>query len=121
VGLWAVAGAFTGGAADGALLWKGRSNTWGATRKWLGKYVWDLEKGQDVHHWLIEQRSTLGKMVPDWIKNQPWNLNPMPTKAFHRFLHARDPVTRTILGAPGWAKGAGIGGGIAGLGGGQCG
>ncbi|CCE08440.1 hypothetical protein BRAS3843_2730051 [Bradyrhizobium sp. STM 3843] len=52
--------------------WKSGFNAWKATRSWLGKHVWDLEKGQEVHHWLIEQRSTIGKMVPNWIKNQPW-------------------------------------------------
>ena len=101
-----MAGALTGRLADGAFAWKAGSNTWGATRKWLAKDVWDLQKGQEVHHWLIEQRSTIGKMVPNWIKNQPWNLNPMSSNAFHDFLHNLDPLTRTLLDAPGWAQGA---------------
>jgi len=122
VGLAAVAGALTGGLAEGAFAWKGGSNSWGATRKWLGKNVWDLDKGQEVHHWLIEQGSKIGKMVPNSIKNQPWNLNPMVSNAWHDFLHNLDPITRTILGAPGWAQGAGAGAGVAAAGsGGKCG
>lgn len=121
VGIATIAGALTGGVADGAFMWKTGSNAWKVTRSWLGKHVWDLERGQEVHHWLIEQRSTVGRMVPNWIKNQPWNLNPMPSKEWHNFLHARNPVLRTIVGAPGWAQGVGVGGGISGLGGGQCG
>ncbi|MFZ2725171.1 MAG: RHS repeat-associated core domain-containing protein [Methylococcaceae bacterium] len=113
VGLSAVAGALTGGFGDGAFTWKAGSNTWGATRKWLAKNVWNLNKGQEVHHWFIEQRSTIGKMIPDQIKNQPWNLNPMPSLEWHDFLHNIDPVSRTVLGAPGWAQGSLIGSGVA--------
>jgi RHS repeat-associated protein len=123
VGLSAVAGALTGGLADSAFAWKAGSNTWGATRKWLANDVWDLAKGQHVHHWFIERNSAFGKAVPDWIKNQPWNLNPMPSNAWHSFLHAIDPVSRTLLGAPGWAQGTAVGTGvaIAGAGGPGCG
>jgi hypothetical protein len=64
----------------------------------------------------IEEGSSVGKIVPNWIKNQPWNLNPMPSLEWHDFLHNIDPISRTILVAPGWAQGAGIGTGIAALG-----
>ncbi len=122
VGLSAVAGALTGGLSEGALMLKEGAHSWGATRKWLGKHVWDLDKGQEVHHWLIEQGSKIGKMVPNSIKNQPWNLNPMVSNAWHDFLHNLDPITRTILGAPGWAQGAAAGAGVAAAGSkGKCG
>jgi hypothetical protein len=100
------------GLADGAFAWKAGSNSWSATRKWLAKEVWNLQKGQEVHHWLIEQGSAIGKLIPNRIKNQPWNLNPMPSKAWHHFLHDLDPLTRKLLGAPGWAKGVGMGVGV---------
>ena len=109
VGVAAVTGALTGGLANGAFAWKIGSNTWGATRKWLAKEVWDLKKGQPVHHWLIEQNSKIGQRVPDWTKNQPWNLNPMADRAAHVFLHRLDPFSRTVFGAPGWAQGSGAG------------
>ncbi|WP_347557573.1 RHS repeat-associated core domain-containing protein [Robbsia sp. KACC 23696] len=112
VGLSAIVGALTGGLANGSFAWKTGSNTWSATRKWLAKDVWDLKKGQNVHHWFIEQNSAIGKVVPDRIKNQPWNLNPMRSALSHSKLHRLDPVTRTLIGAPGWAQGAAIGGGI---------
>jgi RHS repeat-associated protein len=124
VGLAVVAGALTGGLAEGAFALKAGSNTWGATRKWLGQKLWDLEKGQEVHHWFIDQGSAIGKMVPNAIKNQPWNLNPMPSKAWHDTLHELDPITRTLLGAPGLAQGTGVGAGVAAAGsqlGGNCG
>jgi RHS repeat-associated protein len=122
VGLSAVAGALTGGLANGNFAWKAGSNTWGATRKWLGKPdVWDLAKGQHVHHGIIERNGTIGKLLPDSIKNQPWNLRPM-SEAGHQFIHNRlDPVTRKIVGAPSYAQGAAAGIGVAVAGGGGSG
>ncbi|MBP1152676.1 RHS repeat-associated core domain-containing protein, partial [Methylocaldum sp. RMAD-M] len=109
VGLSMVAGALTGGLANGNFAWKAGSNAWNATRKWLGKEVWNLAKGQHVHHAIIERNSTIGKMIPDVIKNQPWNLTPMPSRQFHEFLHRLDPITRTIVGAPGYVQGTAAG------------
>jgi hypothetical protein len=51
-------------------------------------------------------------LVPEFIKNQPWNLRPMSAAA-HQRLHKLDPVTRTILGAPSYAQGIAAGTGIA--------
>lgn len=110
VGVSAIMGAFGGGILNKAFVLKSGSHTWGATQRWLGKHVWDLKPGQEVHHWLIERNSVIGKKIPDYIKNQPWNLNPMKSKAFHQRLHQEmGPVMRTIRGAPPWAQGTMIG------------
>lgn len=110
VGVSAVMGAFGGGVLNGSFLIKQGSHTWTATRRWLGKHVWDLKPGQQVHHWFIERNSTFGKRIPEYIKNQPWNLNPMPSAKYHAELHhAMGPIKRTIVGSPSWARGVGLG------------
>jgi len=63
-------------------------------------------KGIELHHWLIERNSFIGKHFPDWIKNHPWNLNPV-SKTSHVDLHGMDWLSRTMLGAPSWAQRAG--------------
>lgn len=88
--------------------WKAGSHTWSATRKWYGK-MQNLEKGQPVHHWAIERNSPFGKQVPDSIKNQPWNLNPMPNRQVHDSVHGKGPnpygpFNRWRYGTPDWAK-----------------
>jgi len=99
-----------GFAADiGKGAWKLGSNTWGATRKWLGKNEM-AEPGQEVHHWLIPQGGW-GESIPDMIKNQPWNLMPMESQAFHNSVHGigKDPfglLGRYWYGSPDWAKAA---------------
>ncbi len=62
--------------------WKTGGHSWSATRRWYGR-TRDLAPGTPVHHWLIEQNSAIGKMIPNAIKNQPWNLKAMPSQAFH--------------------------------------
>ena len=76
--------------------WKIGSHTWTATRKWYGKQH-ALPKGTHVHHQFVQRNGPIGKHVPDWIKNQPWNLNPIysrsirgrPLKSFqlHSIIH----------------------------------
>jgi len=58
--------------------WKSGSNTWGATRSWMGRKGM-AEPGQEVHHWLIHRNGPIGRNIPDKIKNQPWNLKNMPS------------------------------------------
>ena len=89
-------------------LWKTGSHTWNATRKWMGK-TRDLAKGQEVHHWAIPQ-GNWGRMVPDWIKHQPWNLKAMPSRQVHRRIHTNfgeprfGPAERFWHGTPAWWK-----------------
>jgi RHS repeat-associated protein len=91
------------------------SNAWGATRSWLAREGWTEFAGQQFHHWLIPQR-TWGTVVPDIIKNQPWNLMRMPEgaagQALHTMLHggvtgageSMNMAQRLWFGSPGWAK-----------------
>jgi len=82
---------------------------WKAVRKWLGdKGIAD--SGQHVHHWLIPQ-NRWGKNVPDWIKNQPLNLKPMPDAVTHWRIDHRvgdlprfNPAQRYWFGTPTWPK-----------------
>jgi len=95
------------GLAKGA--WKFGSNSWSATRSWYGK-TRNLVPRTPVHHWAIP-RNTWGKNVPNIIKNQPWNLMPMPSQAFHNSVHgwgdnAFNAAERAWYGTPSWAKAA---------------
>jgi RHS repeat-associated protein len=124
VGLAAVGGAVGAGLLNGVGKLKNGSNTWSATSKWLrskngpgGPY--SPQAGQQYHHWAIEQNSAIGKMVPDSIKNQPWNLNPI-SKTAHELIHGNAPggaqygaTMRWWQGTPGWAKGVEMGLGTA--------
>jgi len=45
--------------------------------------------------------------TPNWLKNQPWNLMPMESKAFHLALHGAGEMgllDRLFFGSPAWAK-----------------
>jgi hypothetical protein len=58
-------------------------------REWLEKNGF-VNPGEDGHHWLIPQNGW-GKSIPDWIKNQPWNIKGMD-KIPHRRSHGRARV-----------------------------
>jgi RHS repeat-associated protein len=99
-------GAAAKGIAKGAF--KVGSHTWRATRSWYGQ-TRGLAAGTPVHHWLVEQGSAIGKQVPDAIKNQPWNLMPMRSQAFHNQVHGWGPdgfnaAGQLWYGTPPWAK-----------------
>lgn len=83
------------------------SHTWDATRKWYGTYYnSSLPKDTNLHHWLFEQGRGLGKYVPDWLKNQPWNLMPV-TPRIHREIHYEMNALGVWLhGTPTWTKAA---------------
>lgn len=96
--------------------WKTGSNTWNATRKWIGKNGL-AEARQEVHHWALHRNQGIGKRAPDWLKNQPWNLMNMPNLPFHDALHGGGPNPFNTLeiiyhGTPQWFKAVlGSGGG----------
>ena len=56
--------------------WKSGSHSWSATRKWYGK-EFNLEPHTHVHHQIIQRNGRIGRHLPDWLKNQPWNLTPI--------------------------------------------
>lgn len=100
------------------------SNTWAATQAWLKKSAGSFGEelkyipGNEFHHWLIERNSQIGKMIPDFIKNQPWNLNSIP-RSVHEAIHGNvskvnlanglghnyNFIERWWYGTPNWFKG----------------
>jgi hypothetical protein len=86
------------------------SHSWRATRQWLTKTGF-AEKGEVVHHGMFERNQGIGKYLPDWLKNQPWNLKPMPSAQIHdRMAHDAWKMPQLNLfqqlhyGTPDWAK-----------------
>ncbi|WP_340646007.1 hypothetical protein [Phenylobacterium sp.] len=84
--------------------WKGNVRTWMGEQKFL-------KPGQHGHHWAIPQNEGWGKAVPDFIKNQPWNIKPMPSPQVHGRIHGRyggqpqfKPAQRYWYGTPAWSK-----------------
>lgn len=78
-------------------------------RPWMGEKG-HLKPRQHGHHWAIPQKGW-GKQVPDAIKNQPWNIKPMPDATTHGRLEHRvgdlprfNPVERYWHGTPAWSK-----------------
>lgn len=58
-----------------------------------------LEKGQDGHHWLIPQNGW-AKKIPTAVKNQPWNIKPMPNSEVGKAMHGRITNAYTMPGRP---------------------
>ncbi len=80
------------------------SQTWDAHRKWLTNTGVREFSGQNFHHWLLEQNRGLGEYVPDWIKNQRWNLMPME-RSLHTWLHNGAGTWEKLwYGTPTWFK-----------------
>jgi hypothetical protein len=121
VGLSALGGGLLNGLTKGAFRFKAAgSHAWGATRAWMNRRnIMNIKPGQQRHHWLFERNQGIGKHVPDSIKNQPWNTNPI-SAPFNNWL-GRKPW-RAPLGAPTWAKEVAAGSGLAAAGSnGECG
>jgi RHS repeat-associated protein len=98
-----IGGGILSGVLKGAFRFKATgSHTWDATRAWMRsrEIMPKRRSGDHYHHWLFERNQGIGKHVPDWLKNQPWNLNPM-SPGRNQWL-GRSPY-RAILGAPAWA------------------
>jgi hypothetical protein len=78
-------------------------------RPWMGKQGF-LEASQHGHHWAIPQNGW-GKKVPDAIKNQPWNIKPMPSAEVHGRIAGSykgkpqfNAAERYWYGTPAWSK-----------------
>ena len=101
VGLWTVGGAGFGAFKHGAFASKNfGSHTWSATRSWMNRRgIQPINARQNRHHWFFEQGQGWGRNVPNWIKNQPWNTNPVGG-AFNRWMGRGG--YRHWLGAPAW-------------------
>ena len=95
------------GKAIGKGAWKLGSHSWSATRSWLGKTGY-AEAGQPVHHWAVSQ-ATAKQYGLEAVTNQPWNLMPMSSQAFHQSVHgvgpnAFSPIGQFWYGTPVWFK-----------------
>jgi len=113
--------AVVGGLAKGAVKVSGphvwRTKPWEAeqgVRQWMGQKGF-LQPGEHGHHWLIP-RNGWGKAVPDWLKNQPWNIYGRDAVT-HGRLHGRytvegvklprfSPAERLLHGVPPSAQAA---------------
>ncbi len=108
VGLSLIGGGLINGLVRGAFRLKTvGSHTWGATSKWMrSRGIMPRAPGQQWHHWLFERNQGIGRRVPGWLKNQPWNINPI-SRGFNNWL-GRHPVLAP-LGGPSWAGEVGAG------------
>jgi RHS repeat-associated protein len=102
VGLSALGGGLLNGLAKGAFRFKtAGSHTWDATRSWMNREgIMPTAANQQRHHWLFERNQGIGRYVPDSIKNQPWNVNPVGSE-FNNWMG--QSAWRAPLGAPSWA------------------
>ena len=88
--------------------WKTGSHAWKVTRDSYGR-TRGLAKGTPVHHWAIPQKFMTEGSFSETIGNQPWNLMPMESRAFHDAVHGWGPNAfnfgeRVWYGSPTWAK-----------------
>ena len=83
---------------------------WPAARKWM-KESGFLHPGEEGHHWLIPQNQW-GRNIPDWLKNQPWNIMSLDKVTHGRLRHRMgesprfNPAQRYLYGTPAWSKAA---------------
>jgi hypothetical protein len=109
-----LAGSIAKGIAKGGIYVADKATTsaapyaWHIVRKDLQEKGF-IKAGDEGHHWFIPQNQW-GKNIPDWIKNQAWNI-----KSLDRVTHARlrnrigdlpkfGPLDRLRYGTPTWAK-----------------
>ena len=120
-GLGAVGGGLASGFSRGAFTVRvARSRggnppsyTWGATVQWGARNnirALQISPGQQRHHWLFQQNQGWGRNVPNYIRNQPWNINPV-SASFNNWMSRGNTNFRSLLGAPPWARGV-VGGGV---------
>ena len=114
IGLSLLGGGFTSALLKKAFIFKPRGplkivkngkvwnpHSWNATVYWMKKNnIMNIKPGQHRHHWLFERNQGIGKNVPDWIKNQPWNLNPINSR-LNSWLASHPRLA--WIGAPSWA------------------
>ena len=83
-------------------------HSWNATKDWYYKYYKKLDD-HVLHHWLFERNRGIGKHIPAWIKNQPWNVMQLP-EATHIALDSKEGLSwfaKMWYGTPAWSKALG--------------
>ena len=99
--------------------WKVGGVSWSAASRWY-KTTRGLESAVPLHHWMIHQRGVTAKFMTKMfglpatqaLINQPWNLLPMRSRAWHNAVHgaykdtpqAMNYLERLFNGTPGWAQ-----------------
>jgi len=87
---------YTGVAKGGLEAFKLGNKPWNSYRRFYLESGF-AKPGEPLHHWLLEQNGSIGKHIPDMIKNQMWNLKGFANQAEHMTLaHGQ-----TYLGRPG--------------------
>jgi RHS repeat-associated protein len=123
VDFWAVGVAGAAGAVGGAALggafrhslsgkaWTQASHSWGAVSARMHRLHDVTGRQVHFHHWAIPRKWP----VPDFIKNHPWNLNPVAPGVHARIHGDFNAFQRWWYGVPSWAKAgqASIAGGLA--------
>jgi hypothetical protein len=112
-----IAGSIAKGLAKGGfyVVGNGARNAyaWNKVRKWM-QSKGALQPRQEGHHWAVPQNEW-GKSFPEWFKNQPWNIKPMPEGPAGAEMHGRirhqykgkrrfNVVERYVYGTPTWSK-----------------
>jgi hypothetical protein len=89
------------------------SHSWTSMREWMREtgHIKKLPNGKFEigHHSLIPQGGW-GKYVPDFIKNQPWNIKSLNAE-IHKLVHGKkvpgmNELEKFWYGTPDWFKGA---------------
>jgi RHS repeat-associated protein len=102
VGLALVGGGVMSAAFKSVFRFRRGAEGWRNAQRWYKRNVENYNgRDEHLHHWLIP-RGTWGKKVPDYIKNQPWNLNKVPAKFHLQWIHG--VPLGGYLGTPMWAS-----------------
>jgi RHS repeat-associated protein len=80
------------------------SHSWGATRKWMQKRGWyEVVENPEGHHWLMERNQGWAQDLPEWLKNQPPNINVL-SRDVHQAIPEMGRLERLRTEVPEWAK-----------------
>lgn len=119
-----IAGSIAKGIAKGGIYVADKATTSAAPYAWPlmrkeSRRNGFIKAGDEGHHWLIPQNQW-GKNIPDWIRNQAWNIKPLDRVTHARLRNKIGDLPEFGLfdqlryGTPTWAKvGAGSGAGHA--------
>ena len=80
------------------------SHSWGATRQFMQKRGWyEVAENPEGHHWLMERNQGWAQDLPEWLKNQPPNINVLE-RDVHQAIPEMGRLERLSTEVPEWAK-----------------